>query len=114
MQYDPTHAALPWAALRLVLQVFVNDSRRAAEFAKGLKRVALYIYDCALWETLYLIESHGVQKQLANNIVRLYMAILDFIYGAGKYFEAKMIRRMISSVVKSGDEVIALLQPAAQ
>lgn len=95
--------------------------------------MALYIYDCALRETLYLKESHGVQKQLANNIVRLYMAILDSMYGAGKYFEAKtisefspspsffehksntvVIGRMISSVVKSGDEVIALLQPAAQ
>ena len=64
VQYDPSHAALPWAAFRLVLQVcylsnsdvpcwsathafqvLVNDSDRAAEFVKGMEQVAFYIYD---------------------------------------------------------------------
>lgn len=95
--------------------------------------MAFYIYDCALREILYLNNSHEVSKQLESNIVRLYVTILDFMHGARKYFEAKTISesspgptsqesgsdlvsvgRILASVVKSGDQVIALLQPAAQ
>ena len=71
------------------MQLLVNDSSRAAAYAKALERVALYTYDCAIRETLYLNGSHGVQTRLESNIVQLYTTMLEFMYRAKKYFETK-------------------------
>ena len=67
----------------------MNDRSRAAAYAKGLERVASYIYDCAIRETLYLIGTHGLQTRLENSIVRLYTTMLEFMYRAKNYFETR-------------------------
>ena len=37
-QYDPTHAALPWAAVRFLLQITLNDAQIFGAIAEGVER----------------------------------------------------------------------------
>ncbi|KAL8710758.1 MAG: hypothetical protein Q9220_004776 [cf. Caloplaca sp. 1 TL-2023] len=40
VQYDPAHASLPWAAIRLCLQVSVNDVQTFGAMAEGMELMA--------------------------------------------------------------------------
>lgn len=89
MNYDPGHAALPWAAVRLLLQVMVNDTTRAAGFIEGLEQVAFYIYDSSIRENLYVVTEPSEDFiDLKNHILALYAAILRFLLAARQFFEA--------------------------
>ncbi len=89
VNYDPGHAALPWAALRLVLQVMVNNTTRAVKFVEGLEQVAFYIYDSTVRENLYLTaEPSEDGNDLKNHILALYTIILRFLLQARLFFEA--------------------------
>lgn len=89
MNYDPGHAALPWAAVRLLLQVMVNNTTRAANFIEGLEQVAFYIYDSAIRENLYVVtQSSEHSNDLRNHILALYAAVLRFLLAARQFFEA--------------------------
>ena len=94
VNYDPGHAALPWAALRLVLQVMVNNTSRAAKYIEGVEQVAFYIYDSAVRENLYLVmESCEDCSDLRNHILGLYASILRFLLKARLFFGASSTSR---------------------
>jgi len=42
-QYDPTHAALPWAGIFLVLQIVTSDAQTLGAMGDGLEKVAQII-----------------------------------------------------------------------
>lgn len=89
VNYDPGHAALPWAAVRLLLQVMVNNTTRAANFIEGLEQVAFYIYNFAMRENVYVMtEPCEHSNDLKNHIISLYTAILRFLLAARQFFEA--------------------------
>ncbi|KAF2259869.1 hypothetical protein CC78DRAFT_585467 [Lojkania enalia] len=43
IQFDPTHAALPWAAVRFVLRAAISDQHVFGETIEGLETVSLLI-----------------------------------------------------------------------
>ena len=89
VNFDPGHAALPWAAVRLLLQVMVNSTTRAAKFIEGLEQVAFYIYDSAIRENLYAVTEPSEDfNNLKDHILALYAAILRFLLAARQFFEA--------------------------
>lgn len=89
VNYDPGHAALPWAAVRLLLQVMVNSTTRAAKYIEGLEQVAFYIYDSTIRENLYVVtEPSEDSNDLKNHLLALYTAILRFLLAARQFFEA--------------------------
>lgn len=59
VQYDPSHASLPWAGILLVLQIAVNDTDKLASVIEGLARIAELICRYAVTEALYI---HGASK----------------------------------------------------
>lgn len=86
--YDPGHAALPWAAMRFLLQILVNDSEKAAVFVNGFNELAFYIYFCTKVERRFLKdETHEEKLELENCIIDLYYTILQFMLKARLYFE---------------------------
>ena len=51
VQYDPTHAALPWAAITLLLQITFSDVQTFGTIAEGMETV------------LRLIARYAISKQ---------------------------------------------------
>lgn len=58
MQYDPVHAALPWAAVRFVLQVAVNDFETLDFALSSIERLVNYITISSIFEVQYLQPKH--------------------------------------------------------
>ncbi|KAF8532472.1 hypothetical protein BDD12DRAFT_984833 [Trichophaea hybrida] len=62
VQYDPAHAALPWAAFRSLLMICL-DKETTDIIIIGLERTACIIDRCAVYELLYL----GVETPASKN-----------------------------------------------
>lgn len=68
----------------------INDTSRSAESAKGLERVAFYVYDAAGREALYLLSgSYRDIQEFINAITGLYTTILQLSLAAKLFHEAK-------------------------
>ena len=104
VQYNPTHAALPWAAVRLVLQVQVfrhlldtvetdhlqvaiNDSQTFGAMAEGVELVSNLITRYTIVEHLYLRKPSAAKNQLIQAILKLYSAVLTYLSRARSYYE---------------------------
>jgi hypothetical protein len=104
VQYDPAHAALPWAGIRFLLQVrqvalvermtqlkhlqaAVNDSNKFALVIEGLARVAELICRYAVIEALYIRDTSGSNRELERAVVKLYAGILSYLSRARQFFE---------------------------
>ncbi|KAI9771411.1 MAG: hypothetical protein M1839_002801 [Geoglossum umbratile] len=87
VQYDPAHAALPWAAVRLVLQIAVSDSQTFGEIVEGIELVSNLITRYAIFEALYLQRASAAKDQLTQSMVKFYGAILKFLLKAVRYYD---------------------------
>ncbi|KAH7308794.1 hypothetical protein BKA65DRAFT_601650 [Rhexocercosporidium sp. MPI-PUGE-AT-0058] len=54
VQYDPGHAALPWAAARLILQASINDVQTNGAMLEGMELTFNLIPKSEVIERLYL------------------------------------------------------------
>lgn len=79
IQYDPGHAALPWAALRFVLEAVVNKQTIKAAVLESLEHISETIARFAWIETLYLHAATALRTQLQAAIVKLYVRVLEFL-----------------------------------
>lgn len=89
VQYDPTHAALPWAAVRFVLMAVVSENQIYSSTVEGIELVSRLITQYATVETLYLKGSSEIETLLSKALVRLYASILVFLARAKKFFSRR-------------------------
>ena len=108
-QYDPTHAALPWAAVRFLFQITLNDAQTFGAIAEVVETASRFISRYAIFEAVYLqASSHTpseAQKRLAEALVSLYSAILTWLVKTGRYYEQSPVERLARSIVKPVDTV---------
>ncbi|KAL8694956.1 MAG: hypothetical protein Q9224_003478 [Gallowayella concinna] len=105
MQYDAGHAALPWAAVRFLLNVAVSEQRFYGIMVEGLERTTRLIVRLAIYEDLYLQRASAIRGELEAAIVELYADILEFLGGAANFFRKRIkVREKINHAV----QVIAL------
>lgn len=103
VQYDPGHAALPWAALRFllkvcvsriesryqlltVLEVSVQDVQRYAIVVEGAEKIAKIVLQHRITERLYLRKQYETTTQLKECITDLYVLVLIFLVKAKKFY----------------------------
>ena len=84
VQYDPGHAALPWAGFRFLLQVCLSKQENVDTVLVGLEKTAYLIDRCTIYELLYTNGDAVASKNLEKSILRLYTAILKFLAKAIK------------------------------
>ncbi|KAL8835809.1 MAG: hypothetical protein Q9176_006690 [Flavoplaca citrina] len=115
IQYDPSHAALPWAAVRFFLQLSVNDVQTFGAMAEGLETVASHITRCKKYEDLYLSpsSSSSIQADLNYLLLRHYAVILTYLATARRYYTKSTVRRLSGSVFDTSDSVDACLSNIA-
>lgn len=87
-QYDPTHAALPWAAVRFLLQITFHDAQIFGAIAEGAETVSRLISKYIIFEAACLHPSGctpcATQQELSEALIVLYSAIITYLAKAGR------------------------------
>ena len=100
IQFDPVHAALPWAAIKFLLRLPINEIQVRGPILLGIEQVAKTITRCSIVERLYTGGSQqDLQQELSSSLVELYATILRYLIQAKKYFERSMAKTIVQSMV---------------
>lgn len=98
VQYDPGHAALPWACVRFFLQLAVDNVTTFGVMVEGMEHIANIITRFAILEDLYLGVNLKVTDPLKNSLTRLYAKILGYLAKASNYYSSSTLKRVVQSV----------------
>jgi ankyrin repeat protein len=107
-QYDPAHLSLPWAGLLFLLQLTINDNQTFGAMVEGIELVANVVTRYDLLERIYLDLSRQspIHKELRENFVKLYVAILRYLSKAKGYFSKPTIKRVIKSTIEPAEAAV--------
>jgi len=110
IQYDPAHAALPWAGVRFLLQI----ARSYREFQLRCRRGGIdSSHDkslCNIRGSLPLPCLLSARDELQRCLVQVYAAILTYLTQARRYYQQNSLRRMLKSAFLTKDRFEALLE----
>lgn len=101
VNYDPVHAALPWAAVRVFLQMAVNDIQTYGAMLEGIEVVAKITARYAEVEAFLLRGRSVLKSQLADAMVKLYAHTLRYLGKARRYYNRTTTERLARSVVQT-------------
>ncbi|OJZ91033.1 hypothetical protein ASPFODRAFT_440894 [Aspergillus luchuensis CBS 106.47] len=96
VQYDPVHAALPWAGVRLLLQLTFIAFETFGAIVEGLEKATRLIARCGIIEALVIRHSSGTtgaKVGLEEELVKLYSAVLGFLCKAKKHYDGSCMSR---------------------
>jgi hypothetical protein len=96
VQFNSGAASLPWAAVRFVLQVSMNDQKYLENMIEGIQTVVEMIATYAVVETLYLDQEFDLQDQIRNKVVGLYVHILGFLGEGVEYYQQSLLSKFWS------------------
>ena len=108
VQYDPGHAALPWAGLRFILQVAIGDIVRFDFVVKGVESIARLIGRYAIFEDVYLRRTSKATTELENALIQLYSTILLYQSKVKSFFDQSSPKRILGSIFITEDEFESL------
>ncbi|KAK0628103.1 hypothetical protein DIS24_g10797 [Lasiodiplodia hormozganensis] len=94
VQYDPAHAALPWAAVRFILQVSINDIQRQAAVLESVEDVAQAIPFGAIHECLYLADPSSAAGPLKAHLTKLYTLCGSSLANALRHHEQTRMSKL--------------------
>ncbi|KAJ8109292.1 hypothetical protein OPT61_g7566 [Boeremia exigua] len=103
VQFDTSAASLPWAAVRLILQVSINDVEIFGAVAEGVELISRTIARCALYEAVYLEQSSVLpeSKDFQEELVQLYTAVLCYLSMLSSYYKRGTASRILGSLGNS-------------
>lgn len=104
VQYDPGHAALPWAGVRFILQVAIGDILKFDFVVEGAESIARMLGRYAIFEEIYLHRTSKASMELENALVRLYSTILMYQSKAKRFFDQSSSKRILRSAFVREDE----------
>ncbi|KAK2038169.1 hypothetical protein LZ31DRAFT_132749 [Colletotrichum somersetense] len=105
VQYDPGHAALPWAGVRLLLNVAVGDLDTYSSMLERTADIAEFICRNALIESLLKSVSTAAAEELRRALVKLYATILTYLAKARSYYRKNTVARVIKHGVLASTDL---------
>ncbi len=84
VQYDPVHAALPWAGVRFLLQVCILEEI-------GRRRLCR----CAVFEDVCILSTSTAGRELQRAILQLYVSILRYLAKVKKYYDENSASKFV-------------------
>ena len=102
VQYDPTHAALPWAGVRFLLQIAITDFVRYDFVVNGAETIAHLIGRYAILEGLYLHGTSNSTTKLKKALIEVYALVLQYLSKVKDYFDQNTVKRMMKSMGPAG------------
>lgn len=103
VQYDPVHTALPWAAVRLLLQLALDSSECSSAVEMGLKDATSIVARCSIMEFLYLPATTQAEKTFEADVLELYVSVIKFMNEVKGYLGGGRVRRILGSVSRRED-----------
>ncbi|KAK4129584.1 hypothetical protein N657DRAFT_668533 [Parathielavia appendiculata] len=100
VQYDPGHAALPWAGVRFLLE----DVKTFASVVEHIPLIAELICRSALIEELLLRSLSTTADELRQALVLLYVRVMDHLARARAYILQQRILKSLSLATSDLDE----------
>jgi len=85
VQFNSGAASLPWAAVRFLLQVAVDDKQYLEATIEGIEIVTQTIATYAAVETLYMDSDFELHTQIRSKVLGLYVHILSFLGESIRY-----------------------------
>jgi hypothetical protein len=89
VSYDPGHAALPWAGIRFLLQIAINDFNKFDFVVQGAERIARMAARYRILEQIYVEQPFDTARKLRGAIVRVYELIMKYLLQARLFFEQR-------------------------
>ncbi|KAK8221521.1 hypothetical protein IWZ01DRAFT_43965 [Phyllosticta capitalensis] len=109
VQYDPVHAALPWAGIRFLFRIALNSTETFEAMIEGLETASDVITRCTIMEMLYLPAVSDAQKTFENRLRKLYGVLIRYLCKAKQYFsEGSFMERFFVDTVQREDFESAL------
>ncbi|KZL63519.1 ankyrin repeat protein, partial [Colletotrichum tofieldiae] len=105
VQYDPGHAALPWAGVRFLLNVAVGDLDTYSNLLERTADIAEFICRNALIESLLKSASSAAAEELRRAMVKLYASILTYLAKARSYYSNNTAARVIKHGVLASTDL---------
>ncbi|KAI2634056.1 hypothetical protein GGS21DRAFT_543965 [Xylaria nigripes] len=107
VQYDPVHAALPWAGFRFVLQACCDHFEVHEFLLEDMQSIANQICRCQVIEK-YLQDSpspaDAAVNELKGALVRLYARILAYLAQVKAYFDNKSVKKQFLKDLLGGSQ----------
>ncbi|KAH8432427.1 uncharacterized protein LDX57_010063 [Aspergillus melleus] len=91
---DSTHLAVPWGAIKLVLQFAVKDSEYLHVVYGGIEMLTVFIPRYMVFERLYLQGDFQIKSVLQREIIKLYSSALRFMAKAKAYYAMGTAKRI--------------------
>ncbi|KAG6362578.1 hypothetical protein INS49_007670 [Diaporthe citri] len=104
VQYDPTHASLPWAAVRFLLQVTVNDIQQYGAMLVDIEVISRLITRYKEFELLHLPRNAPVPPPLDDALTSLYTEVLIYLARAIDVLSERTLLRLAKAPFRLGDE----------
>ncbi|KAJ5196013.1 hypothetical protein N7449_006492 [Penicillium cf. viridicatum] len=114
VQYDPSHAALPWAAFRFLLNVAVGDVQVWGSMLVNLETIARLLYRCEVVENMHLKRSFSMMGHLQEAVTQLYVDIMSSLSKLVKYFKQGFPERTLWSATRSDPKIPEMTAVYAQ
>ncbi|KAL5591485.1 hypothetical protein FOVSG1_010374 [Fusarium oxysporum f. sp. vasinfectum] len=105
VQFDASNASLPWAAVRLLLQVTVNDVQQYGTMVKDLEVVSRIIARYKEFENLHLGRDQSAEPALKTALTVLYTEVLTHLAQTITQTLTRAVR-LAKSVFWTGDDGI--------
>ncbi|MCJ1352386.1 MAG: hypothetical protein MMC33_002370, partial [Icmadophila ericetorum] len=104
VQYDTGYASVPWAAVRFILQLAINDSQIFGAMVEGIEHISNLITRYAIIEHLYLQSTAAMAKdQLSQSLVKVYAAILQYLSKAKRYYDRNTAKRTVMAMLQTAE-----------
>lgn len=87
--YHPETAALPWAAVRFILQAAINETEVHGSMVADLETISRLISRYKEFERVHLGTATTVQEQLKDGLTILYADVLKYLATAVKFFDTR-------------------------
>ncbi|KAI1368511.1 hypothetical protein F5Y08DRAFT_296011 [Xylaria arbuscula] len=102
VQYDPVHAALPWAAVRFCLQAIVTTKEQMAASLAILEKATRIIHRCQVFEELYnrTTITHPIIENLESSLIQLYGRVLQGLIKAGQVLSETNPLKYLSAILE--------------
>ncbi|KAJ5520473.1 Velvet factor [Penicillium fimorum] len=105
VQYDPVHAALPWAGVRFLLNIAMGDLKTYNELLETITDVAEILCRHAPLERLLKQAPSQAAEELGRTLVKLYASILTYLAKAKAYYLKNTPQRVINSGILASSDL---------
>lgn len=98
VQFDPSHAALPWAAVRFLLQASCNDVELFGAIVTDLETISRLVTRYKEFELRYVAGQSLVRGMLEESLTSLYTEVLRYLGRMVHYFSDRTIGKVCETI----------------